>query len=33
MRRAPLTWSMRIGLGILAVYAGVALLSVFWTPL
>jgi predicted lipid-binding transport protein (Tim44 family) len=25
MRRAPLSWSMRIGLGILAVYAAVAL--------
>lgn len=31
-RRAPFSWSMRIGLGILAVYAGTGLLSLFWTP-
>jgi peptide/nickel transport system permease protein len=30
--RAPLSWSMRIGIGVLAVYLAVALLSFFWTP-
>ncbi|WP_170235480.1 ABC transporter permease [Verticiella sediminum] len=27
-----MSWSMRIGLGILSFYIGVAILSVFWTP-
>jgi peptide/nickel transport system permease protein len=31
-RRAPLSWSMRIGLGILVFYVFVALLSFVWTP-
>ncbi|WP_158746321.1 ABC transporter permease [Acidisphaera sp. L21] len=31
-RRLRLSWSMRIGLGILGVYVTVAMLSVFWTP-
>jgi peptide/nickel transport system permease protein len=30
--RAPFSWSMRIGIGILLVYFAVALLSCFWTP-
>jgi peptide/nickel transport system permease protein len=31
-RRSSLTWSMRIGIGILAFYLAVAILSCFWTP-
>lgn len=31
-KRAPLSWSMRIGLGILGFYLTVAILSLFWTP-
>lgn len=32
MTRAPLSWSMRIGLAILGLYVAVALLSLVWTP-
>lgn len=32
MTRTPFSWSMRIGLGILAVYGAVALLALAWTP-
>ncbi|MBK1658787.1 ABC transporter permease [Paracraurococcus ruber] len=31
-RRAPASWSLRIGAGLLLFYAGVALLSLVWTP-
>ncbi|MCC6982279.1 MAG: ABC transporter permease [Bauldia sp.] len=31
-RRSSLSWSMRIGIGILAFYVAVAILSCFWTP-
>ncbi len=31
-RRAPLSWSMRIGLALVCIYAGIAVLSFFWTP-
>lgn len=31
-KRPPLSWSMRIGISILLVYIGVAVLSLFWTP-
>jgi peptide/nickel transport system permease protein len=31
-KHAPWSWSMRIGLGILAFYLGVGILSLFWTP-
>lgn len=31
-RRVPLSWSMRIGIAILVLYVGVALLSLVWTP-
>ncbi|PZW39442.1 peptide/nickel transport system permease protein [Humitalea rosea] len=31
-RRAPLSWSMRIGLAVLVFYCAVALLSLVWTP-
>jgi peptide/nickel transport system permease protein len=31
-RRRPLSWSMRIGLLLLLAYAGIALLSLAWTP-
>ena len=31
-RRAPLSWSMRIGIALVCIYAGVAVLSFFWTP-
>jgi peptide/nickel transport system permease protein len=31
-RRAPLSWSMRIGIALLCAYAAIAVLSFFWTP-
>lgn len=31
-KRQPWSWSMRIGVAILALYIGIAILSFFWTP-